>query len=111
MKKTRMRKFLEQRALTSQCISYRDLAANLGVTQAPVIATVTALLEILMAEDVANDRPVLSALVVQKGGNSLPRPGFFEKLASLNVVDLNDSSFDKSVWHANELNKLKMYYQ
>ena len=110
-----MRAILEERALSSQCISYMDLASVLGVTTAPIIATITDSLEELMQEDAALNRPILAALVVQKGRqqmgqHNLPRPGFFEKLHDLNIIGVNEQMFDKESWHLNELNELKIFY-
>ena len=105
-----MRSILEERAVNSQCISYVDLADVLGVTKAPIIATVTDVLENLIDEDVSMNKPLLSALVIQKGWRKLPRPGFFEKLNSLNIININSETFDEAAWHINELNKLKKFY-
>ncbi|MDH5258229.1 MAG: hypothetical protein OEX07_09470 [Gammaproteobacteria bacterium] len=109
--KLQMRKLLEQRAISQQCISYRDLASELGVTQPPVIATITGLLEEMIDEDVALKKPILSSLVVQKANSKIPRSGFFEKINCLNVVDTSDAGFDENVWHGTELEKLETYYK
>ncbi|MDH3325086.1 MAG: hypothetical protein OEM38_00040 [Gammaproteobacteria bacterium] len=105
-----LRKVLEERAVNGDCISYKALASELGVIQAPVIATVTGLLELLIDEDVAAKRPILSALAIQKGSTRLPRSGFFEKLNSLNIIDTNITTFDAVTWHASEIKKLKIFY-
>ena len=102
---------LEKRAQNSQCISYKDLASELGITDAPVIATVTFTLEKLIDEDLIAGRPILSALVVQKGKKKLPRDGFFEKLNELNIINSDESDFNQKGWHVNELKKLKTYYK
>ena len=105
-----LRKLLVDRTDIRQPLSYKEVAELLHVSEPPVIATITGLLEVLIDEDIKANRPVLSALVVQKGKSQIPRPGFFEKLNSLKVIDLNDKGFDVALWHASELNKLKKFY-
>jgi len=108
-----LREILKRRAPNSQCISYKALANMLNISTAPVIATITGLLETLIDEDVKSGRPILSALVVQKGKKgtrTIPRKGFYEKLHQLNVIVINDA-FEERGWHENELEKLKMYYK
>ncbi len=105
-----LRMLLQMRAVQSQCISYQALANVLGVTEAPIIATVTGLLETLIDEDVDAGRPVLAALAVQKGQKQLPRLGFFEKLDLRGVIQLNQG-FDERKWHTNELVKLQSFYK
>lgn len=102
---------LIERALDARCISYKSVADILDVRTSPIIATVTKLLEDLMDEDAIAGRPFLASLVIQKSGNALPRSGFFEKLDSLKVIDINSDNFDESHWHKNELEKLKTFYK
>lgn len=93
------------------CITYKEMADRLGMTKPPVISSVAKLLEKLIEEDVALKKPILSTLVVQKGPKKIPRPGFFEKLHSLGVININEKSFDEAQWHAQQIDKLKSYYR
>ncbi|HFD32006.1 MAG TPA: hypothetical protein ENJ28_04755 [Gammaproteobacteria bacterium] len=94
-----------------QCITYKEMADRLGISQPPVISSVAKILEKLIEEDVASKKPILSSLVVQKGTKNIPRLGFFEKLHSLGVININEKSFDEAQWHAQQIDKLKSYYR
>lgn len=76
-------------AALGQTISYGDLARELELP-APSIATLTAMLETLMEQDAAADRPFLAAVMEGRLGDGLPSLGFFEKAAQLDVVVTSD---------------------
>lgn len=60
-----------------QCITYRALAAQIGLDGPGRIRRLTDLLEALMAEDAALGRPLQAALVTGKASGGVPAPGFF----------------------------------
>ena len=93
------------------CITYKEMADRLDITESPVISSVAKILEKLIEDDVALSKPILSSLVVQKSTKKIPRLGFFEKLHSLGVLNLNEKSFDEVQWHAQQIDKLKSYYR
>jgi len=102
--------FLTNRAKSASCISYKDLAHIVGIEKPPIISTLTDLLENTVVDDFRQKKPILAALVVQKGSKQVPRHGFFLKLHELGVVNIDESNFDEVSWHQAELEKLKKYY-
>jgi len=101
---------LKQLAIEESTMSYQDFAAQLGVSKAPIIKTVTMFLERLVIEDVDNSRPVLASVIVQKGKNAIPRKGFFQLLQKLKLFNGDPEGEGAQNWHLNELSKLKNYY-
>ncbi|MDX1810785.1 MAG: hypothetical protein R3240_02480 [Gammaproteobacteria bacterium] len=91
-------------------ISYRDAAAELGITSSPIIAQISQLLEAQMQADQQQGRPQFAALVVQKKGD-VPRPGFFEKLQVLHISHEVLSGEAAKQWHAQELIKIHNWIQ
>ncbi|MGQ0333153.1 hypothetical protein [Halomonas elongata] len=80
----RVRRVLETLPESALPMTYRQLAATLGLTPPRTIQRVTTALEALMREDVRQARPMIAALVVsQRGGESLPATGFFELAVEL----------------------------
>ena len=105
------RQILIKKLKTNSHITYKEFADLLEFTHSPIITAVTNLLEVLIDKDVAGNRPIISAVVVQKGHLQLPRRGFFEKLHSLKIINLNDASFCDKNWHIEEFIKLKKFYE
>jgi hypothetical protein len=68
-------------------ITYQALASKMGLVPPKTIRQLTDVLEVLMAEDVAADRPMIAALVISKSGSGLPAAGFFECAARLGRFD------------------------
>jgi hypothetical protein len=85
----RVRAYLCQIAGQGVPITYQALASALGLVPPQTIRQLTDVLEVLMAEDVAADRPMIAALVVSKTGSGLPAAGFFECAARLGRFDGN----------------------
>ena len=93
-------------AQKGQTLTYREFALALGLSQPPVIKACTQILEAIMEEDVKNNHPILSAVVVQQGSAGIPRLGFYQCLN-----DLCDMSGIEAVqWHQQEMIKLKKHY-
>ena len=105
------RKLLEIEAVNATTLTYSEFAQTLGVQQAPIIRTCANILEELIKEDVKDARPILAALVVQKGSAAIPRRGFFDVLISLGCYQGDDVGSQAINWHQQELKKLKKYYE
>ena len=86
---TRLRARLMELAALGQTISYGDLARELDLP-APSIATLTAMLETLMEQDAAAERPFLAAVMAGRLGDGMPSLGFFEKAAELDAALTSD---------------------
>jgi hypothetical protein len=80
---------LAELAALGQTITYGDLARELAIP-APSIATLTAMLESLMAQDAAAGRPFIAAMMEGKLGDGMPSLGFFEKAVELDAVLTGD---------------------
>src|SRR5437667_9382218 len=74
----RVRAFLESVAKRRSLITYQELAKALQILPPHSIHRVTEALERLMEEDVAADRPFITALAISKARGGLPAPGFVE---------------------------------
>ncbi len=74
---------LAARAVARQTISYGALARKLAIPGPGSIATLTAALEELMAEDAAAGRPLRAALCCGRLGDGQPALGFFITAARL----------------------------
>ncbi|MFC3852678.1 hypothetical protein ACFOSD_07520 [Salinispirillum marinum] len=75
----------------------------------PAMRTLTQGLEILAWEDAVNQRPLVSAVVVQKG-KPYPRPGFFGTAYALSLYDGPDEGAEAEMWHQDQLEKVWSYY-
>ena len=78
----RVRAHLQTLAPCDVPLTYRDLAAALGLRPPQTIHRLTLALEATMAEDVAAGRPLIAALVVSRTA-TVPQTGFFELAARL----------------------------
>ena len=74
----RVRAFLENFAKRQIPITYQELAKALQILPPHSIHQVTEILEHLMEEDAAADRPFIAALVISKARGGLSAPGFFD---------------------------------
>ena len=80
---TDMRAILRDYEGRGETVTYQNLATTLGLVPPNTIHQVTTVLENLMADDVAHDRPMIAAMVVRKGAVGMPARGFFDKAAEL----------------------------
>ncbi|MCC7120092.1 MAG: hypothetical protein IT493_00930 [Gammaproteobacteria bacterium] len=64
-------------------ITYKALAKQLELRPPHTIHRLTTALEITMREDVANDEPMIAALVVSRWRGGVPAPGFFALATAL----------------------------
>lgn len=80
---TQMRKLLHDFAGLGETVTYQGVASAMGFVPPNTIHQVTTVLESLMADDVARNRPMIAAIVVRKGAVGMPARGFFDKAAEL----------------------------
>lgn len=80
---------LGELAARGETTTYGALAQSLGWR----VSHLTAVLEDLMAEDVAAGRPMRAALVAGRLSNGLPAQGFFDHAAQLGVVITDPAAF------------------
>jgi hypothetical protein len=100
----RARAFLEDAAKRRILITYRELAHALQISPPRSIYQVTEVLERLMEEDAAAERPFVSALAVSKTRGSLPGPGFFDCAQRLGRFAGDPGGQDARTFHAAEVN-------
>lgn len=97
---------LEGLRLRRETIQYKPLAEAIGLQPPHQIQKLAALLEALQEDDAVLGRPQRAALVIQKGPEPIPRPGFFQKLTELDVYRGRDRGPEAAMWHQNELERL-----
>ena len=78
-----LRRALVEVARAGGTITYRDLAARIGLAGPHRIRRLTVALEDLVREDHAAGRPLLAAVAVGRARGGIPGPGFFQLLAGL----------------------------
>lgn len=101
---------LEGLRLRRETVQYKTVAEALGIEPPQQIQKLAALLEAIQEDDALLGRPQRAALVIQKGREPIPRPGFFQKLAELKVFQGPDRGAQAAMWHQNELERL-FYYE
>ena len=100
----RVRAFLENAAKRQIPITYQELAKALQILPPHSIHQVTEILEHLMEEDAAADRPFIAALVISKARGGLPARGFFDCARHLGRFAGDPDGQDAWSFHAAELN-------
>ena len=98
------RAFLEEAANRRRVVTYRDVASVLEAWPPNTIHQVTDILERLMEEDAAANRPFIAAFAVSGTFGHLPRRGFFDSASRLGRFDGDPDSQDAKTYHANEVN-------
>ena len=96
---------LEQLATKQSIISYKNLADRAGIVSPGKIYKITKILENLIIEDHSNNRPLLSALVVGRGG--IPGRGFFQLCKNIKRYFGPETGPQAKVFH--ELEKKLVY--
>jgi hypothetical protein len=110
MLKDRLRQALLERATLGSPTTYKALADRLGLVPPQTIHRICEALEILMEEDVAAGRPMLTALCVSKTGANMPAQGFFLKARLLGVFSGLPSGADAEMFHRKELGRALSFY-
>jgi hypothetical protein len=100
----RVRAFLENAAKRQIPITYQELAKALQILPPHSIHQVTEILERLMEEDAAADRPFIAALAISKARGGLPAAGFFQCARRLGRFAGDPHGQDAWSFHAAELN-------
>lgn len=102
----RLRPLLEAVARRRATVTYAELASTAEVESPHTIHKTTQALELLMAEDAADGRPLLAAVVVSRRREDLPAPGFFQRAAEIGCYFGPDSGPQAATFHALELERV-----
>ena len=97
-------------ARTGTPTTYKELADRLGLEPPQTIHRVGEALESIMEDDVAANRPMLSALCVSKTLSGIPGRGFFSKAQVLGVFSGDPTGPEARAFHADELRRALSYY-
>jgi hypothetical protein len=108
--KEHLRRALIDQARIGSPTTYAELAKRLGLEPPQTIRRIAEALEILMQEDVAASRPILSVLCVSKTGTGIPQPGFFRAAQTLGVFSGDPTGPDAIAFHARELHRVLSLY-
>ena len=73
-------------------MTYNDALQAMNITEPPRLRQLTDALEALMAADIRQGRPCLSARVVSRG-TQMPAAGFFETARALGVTVLDEAGY------------------
>jgi hypothetical protein len=111
MLKERLRQALIDQAQTGNPTTYRELANHLGLEPPNTIHRITEALERLMEDDVAADRPILSAICISKTGTGIPARGFFLAAEALGVFLGDPTGPEARAFHAFELQRVFSFYR
>lgn len=103
----RLRAELVAQARTGQTVTYRDLAARMGLQPPQTIRQLTDALEAMMAEDAARHAPFLAALCVSRLATGLPRQGFFDMATRLGRFSGPPDGPEARKFHQDELARLR----
>ena len=106
-----LRRELVAYAVAGETISYRDLAWRTAFPGPHAIHRLTELLERMIREDHAAERPLLAALAVSRSQSGIPGRGFFELLAELGRYDGPDRGPEAAACHARELESALAYWR
>jgi hypothetical protein len=110
MLKDRLRQALIDQAKIGSPTTYRELAIRLALEPPNTIRRVAEALEVLLEEDVAAGRPILSAMCVSKTGTGIPQPGFFVTARALGVFSGDPTGPEAIAFHARELQRVLSFY-
>jgi hypothetical protein len=106
-----LRRVLAEEARSGTLVTYRELAERLGLMPPQTIHQLTGLLEVLMAEDAAADRPLLAALCVGRLHRNLPAPGFFVTAEMLGLFMGDPEGPEAKDFHDRELARVFSMYR
>ena len=110
MLREHLRRALIDQARTGSPTTYAELAKRLGLEPPQTIRRIAEALEVLMQEDVAASRPILSVLCVSKTGTGIPQSGFFRAAQTLGVFSGDPTGPDAIAFHARELQRVLSLY-
>jgi len=99
-----------ERATLGSSTTYKALADRVCIVPPQTIHRICEALEILMEEDVAAGRPMLTALCVSKTGANMPAQGFFLKARQLGGFSGVPGGADAEMFHRQELGRALSFY-
>ncbi len=104
-----LKKFLVDAARAERSVYYEEIAPMFGFNydRDHDRAEVGRILGVVSKEEVEADRPMLSAVVVHKGGDEMPGDGFFKLARELHRY----RGGDKKIYWASELKELYDYWR
>lgn len=103
----RLREQLLAQVQAGSPVTYRDLAARMGLRPPQSIRRLAMMLEELMDEDRAAGAPFLAAICVSRLAHGLPQRGFFEKAAALGRFSGDPDGPEARQFHQQELVRLR----
>ncbi|MEX0760350.1 MAG: hypothetical protein WD100_12295 [Tistlia sp.] len=105
-----LRRVLEAMAREQTTVTYRDLCELAAIPGPCRIQRITELLEQIIQEDLAADRPLLAAVAISRGHAGIPQRGFFQLLQSLGRYEGPDDGPDAAAFHRDELELAWAYW-
>ena len=102
----RLRKILIDFACKKLTVTYNDLAIAFEMSSPHRIHRLTLMLEDLIREDHAANRPLVAAVAVSRGHEAIPGRGFFHLLEELGRYLGPDRGPQAIAWHRHELAEL-----
>ena len=106
-----LRKILLSAVQSRTTLTYKTVTDQLEIQPPNSIQQTTQLLEACQEDDALLNQPQLSAIVIQKTGAPIPRPGFFQKLSELGIYSGKDRGAEAEMWHQNELERVFNFYE
>jgi hypothetical protein len=91
-------------------ITYRDVATSLNLQPPQTINQATTLLENLMRQHVAENKPILASLVISQIRAGLPAHGYFQLLNELGVYSGSVDDEDAVIFHQSEVERVFEYW-
>lgn len=105
-----LRRVLTAMARERATVTYRDLCELADIPGPCRIQRITELLEEIIQEDLAADRPLLAAVAISRGNGQMPQRGFFQLLQSLGRYDGPDDGPSAAAFHQDELEMAWAYW-
>lgn len=107
----RVRSYLCRIVSQAVPITYQALAKALDLSPPNTIHQLTVALECLIEEDAAAARPLIATLVVSKGRNGLPAPGFFDCARRVGRFGGDPSGPESPAFYAAEFKKAVEFWR
>lgn len=105
-----LRRVLTAMAREQATVTYRDLCELADIPGPCRIQRITELLEEIVQEDLAADRPLLAAVAISRSPTGIPQRGFFQLLQLLGRYDGPDSGPVAAAFHREELELAWAYW-
>lgn len=105
-----LRRVLVAMAREQTTVTYRDLCELADIPGPCRIQRITDLLEQIVQEDLAADRPLLAAVAISRSPTCMPQRGFFQLLQRLGRYDGPDEGPVAAAFHREELELAWAYW-